>query len=154
MTSVLLQSVVESDERTDLRQFSRILQLGEKRYLLRNDILGAFADYCRNRDRPVPTPSESGLSKLVFYTQEIIVDNESLCWIIRPRIAQQEVCRLLVEDLTIVPMTIPELLDLRDRLVNRYHPNEGDIFEIDVQPFYDYSPIIRDAKTLARGRVS
>lgn len=151
MTSVLLQSVVESDERTDLRQFSRILQLGEKRYLLRNDILGAFADYCREQDRPVPTPLESRLSKLVFYTQEIIVDNESLCWIIRPRIAQQEVCRLLIEDLTIVPMTIPELLDLRDRLVNRYHPNEGDIFEIDVQPFYDYSPIIRDAKNIGKG---
>jgi len=32
-------------------------------------------------------------------------------------------------------MTVQELLDLRDRLVNRFHPNEGDLLELDLQPF-------------------
>nr|WP_250644941.1 hypothetical protein [Thermostichus lividus] len=150
MTSLLLKSVVESDERSDLRQFVRILQLGEKRYLLRNEILAAFDEYCREQGKPNTPMTQSRLGKLIFFTQEIIVDNESLCWIIRPRIAQQEVYRLL-EDLTIVPMSVPELLDLRDRFVNRYHPNEGDVFEIDVQPFYDYSPTIRDSKNIGKG---
>jgi len=150
MTSLLLKSVVESDERSDLRQFVHTLQLGEKRYLLRNEILAAFDEYCREQGKPNTPMTQSRLGKLIFFTQEIIVDNESLCWIIRPRIAQQEVYRLL-EDLTIVPMSVPELLDLRDRFVNRYHPNEGDVFEIDVQPFYDYSPTIRDSKNIGKG---
>jgi len=42
-------------------------------------------------------------------------------------------------------MTVQELLDLRDRLVNRFHPNEGD-FRTGFQPFYDYAPTIRDPK--------
>ncbi len=43
------------------------------------------------------------------------------------------------------------MLDLRDRLVNRYHPQEGDVLEIDFQPFYDYSPAIRDPKNIGKG---
>jgi len=31
-------------------------------------------------------------------------------------------------------MTVQELLDLRDRLVNRFHPNEATL-ELDLQPF-------------------
>ncbi|HEY9302562.1 MAG TPA: sucrose synthase, partial [Phormidium sp.] len=48
-------------------------------------------------------------------------------------------------------MTVQELLDVRDLLVNRFHPNEGDIFEIDFGPFYDYSPALRDPKNIGKG---
>ncbi|NJN38740.1 MAG: sucrose synthase, partial [Acaryochloridaceae cyanobacterium CSU_3_4] len=43
------------------------------------------------------------------------------------------------------------LLDLRDRFVGHYHPQEGDLLEIDFRPFYDYSPVIRDPKNIGRG---
>jgi sucrose synthase len=71
-------------------------------------------------------------------------------FIIRSKIASQEVY-LLTSDLSIEAMTVQELLDMRDRLVNRYYPNEGDLLEIDFGPFYDYSPIIRDPKNIGKG---
>lgn len=148
--SDLIQAVLESDERTNLRQFASLLRSSEKQYLLRNEIVTAFEEYCRNYEKSEQFYTSSRLGKLIFYTQEIIFDNESLCMIIRPRIACQEAYRLL-EDLTIEPMSIQDLLDLRDRLVNRYHPQEGDVMEIDFQPFYDYSPAIRDPKNIGRG---
>jgi len=40
----LVQAVLASSERTDLRQF--IGELQEKKYLLRNDIITASSDYC------------------------------------------------------------------------------------------------------------
>ena len=40
---------------------------------------------------------------------------------------------------------------MRDRLVHRSHPEEGDLLELDFRPFYDYSPIIRDAKNIGKG---
>lgn len=148
--SDLIQSVLHSDEKTNLRQFASLLRAQEKRYLLRNEILSMFADYCRNYEKSEQFYHSSNLSKLIYYVQEIIIDNESLCLIIRPRIAYQEAYRLL-EDLTIEPMSIQELLDLRDRLVNRFHPQDGDVLEIDFQPFYDYSPTIRDSKNIGKG---
>lgn len=148
--SDLIQAVLDSDEKTNLRQFASLLRGSEKRYLLRNEILTAFADYCKNYEKSEQFCTTSRLSKLIYYLQEAIIDGSSLCLIIRPRIANQEAYRLL-EDMTVEPMGLQDLLDLRDRLVNRYHPQEGDVFEVDFQPFYDYSPTIRDAKNIGKG---
>ena len=146
----LIQDVLDSDERSDLRQFASQLRTSDKRYLLRNDIVAAFSEYCTNHKKPEHFYQYSHLGQLVYYTQEIILENESLCLIVRSKIASQEVYRVL-EDLTVEPMTVQELLDLRDRFVDRYHPTEGDVLELDFQPFYDYSPTIRDPKNIGKG---
>jgi sucrose synthase len=146
----LIQDVLDSDERSDLRQFASHLRTGEAKYLLRNEILAAFSDYCASHNKPGYFYNSSNLGQLVYYTQEIILENESLYLIIRPKIASQEVYRVL-EDLTVESVSVQELLDLRDRLVNHYHPNEGDLLEVDFQPFYDYSPTIRDPKNIGKG---
>lgn len=148
--SELIQAVLNSEEKTNLRQFASQLRASDKRYLLRNEILTAFDTYCKNFEKSEHFYSSSRLSKLIYYVQEVIFDNENLCLVIRPRIASQEVYRLL-EDMTVEPIDTEELLDLRDRLVNRYHPNEGDVLELDFQPFYDYSPSLRDPKNIGKG---
>ncbi|OKH54287.1 sucrose synthase [Calothrix sp. HK-06] len=147
--SELLQAVLGSDEKNDLRSLMSELRLCEKRYLLRNDILNLYEDFCTKHQKNAYQQS-SHLSKLIYYTQEIIQEDSNLCFIIRSKIASQEVY-LLTSDLSIEAMTVQELLDMRDRLVNRYYPNEGNLLEIDFGPFYDYSPIIRDPKNIGKG---
>ena len=44
--SELIQAVLNSDERTNLRQFASLLRTSDKRYFLRNEILKYFQDYC------------------------------------------------------------------------------------------------------------
>jgi sucrose synthase len=148
--SNLLKAVLNSEEKTDLREFISQLQESERKYLLRNDILQAFQEFHLSKNNSEQAYRSSLLGKLIFYTQEIIPEKESICWIIRPRIGRQEAYRLF-DDLSIEPITVQQLLDTRDRLVNHYHPEDGDVFEIDFQPFYDYSPIIRDPKNIGRG---
>jgi sucrose synthase len=148
--SELIQNVINSEERSDLRSFISELRHQEKRYLLRNDILSVYAEYCSKNQKPEEFYHSSNLGKLIYYTQEIIQENGNLCLIIRPKIASQEVYRL-TEDLHIEQLSVQELLDLRDRLVNRFHPNEGEILELDFGPFYDYSPAIRDPKNIGKG---
>ncbi|HEY9908393.1 MAG TPA: sucrose synthase [Thermosynechococcaceae cyanobacterium] len=148
--SELIQAVLNSEEKTNLRQFASQLRATDKRYLLRNEILTAFDTYCKNFEKSEHFHSSSRLSKLIYYVQEVIFDNENVCLVIRPRIASQEVYRLL-EDMTVELIGTEELLDLRDRLVNHYHPNEGDVLELDFQPFYDYSPTLRDPKNIGKG---
>ncbi|MEG4810791.1 sucrose synthase [Microcoleus sp. F8-D3] len=148
--SELFQAVIASDEKTDLRQFVRDLRALGNKYLLRNDIVNSFAAYCTKYEKPEQFHQSSHLSKLIYCVQEIILEDGSLCVLLRPKIANTEIVRV-ADDLTIEPMTVQELLDARDRFVNHFHPQEGDILELDFGPFYDYSPTIRDPKNIGKG---
>ena len=148
--SHLIDAVLNSEEKSNLREFVNHLQASEQRYLLRNDILNSFSNFCSSQDNADTCAQSSRLGKLIYYTQEIILEEESICLIVRPKIAKQETYRLL-EDLTVESLTVEELLDIRDRFVNHFHPEEGDVFEIDFKPFYDYSPTIRDPKNIGKG---
>lgn len=148
--SELFQILLDSDEKSDLRSFTSELRQQEKKYLLRNDIINVYSEYCSKYKNTGKSDSSSHLGKLIYYTQEIIQEDSNLCFIIRPKIASQEVYRL-TEDLKVEQMTVQELLDMRDRIVNRFHPNEGDLLELDFGPFYDYSPAIRDPKNIGKG---
>ncbi len=146
----LIDAVLDSEEKSDLREFFSELQGLEQHYLLRNEILGAFTDFCQKSQKPESFYNSSRLGKMIYYTQEILLEEESLCIVLRPKIAKQESYRIL-GDLTVERLSIEELLDVRDRFVNHFHPEEGDVFEIDFQPFYDYSPTIRDSKNIGKG---
>ncbi|MEG5041820.1 MULTISPECIES: sucrose synthase [unclassified Microcoleus] len=148
--SELFQAVIASDEKTELRQFVSDLRALGKKYLLRNDIVNAFAAYCTKYAKPEQFHQSSLLSKLIYYVQEIILEDGSLCVLLRPKIASMEIVRV-ADDLTVEQMTVQELLDVRDRFVNHFHPQEGDILELDFGPFYDYSPTIRDPKNIGKG---
>lgn len=148
--SELIQAVLDSEEKNDLRSLISDIRQQEKKYLLRNDILNLYSEYCSKYKKPEEFYTSSNLGKLIYYTQEIIQEDSNLFLIIRPKIASQEVYRLAA-DLSVDSITVQELLDQRDRLVNRYHPNEGDLLELDFGPFYDYSPVIRDPKNIGKG---
>ncbi|MDC0831822.1 sucrose synthase [Geitlerinema sp. FC II] len=148
--SYFIDAVLKSDEKIELRQFLHELRAKDQRYLLRNDIERAFTEYCEDHEKSEAFQHVSNLGKLIFYTQEIIVEDESVCAIVRPKIAYQEAFRIH-EDFTYDKMTVQDLLDTRDRFVDRYKPQEGDVFEIDFEPFYDYSPTIRDPKNIGKG---
>ncbi|MDY6901308.1 MAG: sucrose synthase [Cyanobacteriota bacterium] len=148
--SELIEAVLDSTERSDFRSFLSDLRQQENSYLLRNDILNAYNEFCSKYKKSDDFYTSSDLSKLIYYTQEIIREESSFCFIIRPKIASQEVFRL-TNDLNIENMTTKELLNVRDRFVNKYNPQEGDLLELDFAPFYDYSPQIRDPKNIGKG---
>ncbi len=154
--SDLFQTLLDSEEKSDLRSFISELRQQEKKYLLRNDIINVYSEYCSKYHKSEDFCTSSHLGKLIYYTQEIIQEDSNLCFIIRPKIASQEIYRL-TEDLSVELMTVQELLDMRDRIVNRFHPNEGDLLELDFGPLnigkgvnflnrYLSSKLLQDAK--------
>ena len=70
----LIQDVLDSDEKSDLRQFARQLRNSEHKYLLRNEIVTAFSEYCASHKKPEYFYQSSHLGQLVYYTQEIILE--------------------------------------------------------------------------------
>ncbi|MEB3274751.1 MAG: sucrose synthase [Prochlorothrix sp.] len=146
----IIQRVIDHGEQTDLRQFLSELKQQNKPYLLRNDLLTAFSDYCQQFNKDSDFQTRSNLSKLIAQTQEIIVIDGSFCVIIRPTIADEQIFHIF-PDLTVEAMSVSDLLDLRDRLVDAYSPYDGDVLELDFKPFYDYTPKIRDPKNIGKG---
>ena len=112
--SKLFQVIIAREKKTDLRQFVSDLRVLGNKYLLRNDIVNAFATYCTKYEKPEQFHQSSHLSKLIYYVQEIILEDDSLCILLRPKIASIEIVRL-GDDLTVQQMTVQELLDVRGR---------------------------------------
>ncbi|MBW4621621.1 MAG: sucrose synthase [Cyanosarcina radialis HA8281-LM2] len=144
----LLQAVLNSDEQTALSQLVDRLRASGKRYFLRNEILQAFADYCHQSEKPAYFYHSSSLGKLVHYTHEIILEDESIWLVVRTRIASQEVWRLTADLKSLEAMIPQALLDVRDRLVNRYQPQ---ILEIDFRPFEVNIADIDDPRNIGQG---
>jgi sucrose synthase len=147
--SNLIQNVIDSREKSNLQEFANLLRQSEKRYLLHNDILKDFYKYCDINDHNKDLYRSSKLSKLIYSTQEIILDNESLYLVICPEIATQEAYHLL-HDLTLEPIDIQELLNLRDKLVD-FDRSYDEVLKIDFQSLLDSSPSLGDSKIIGNG---
>ncbi len=144
----LVQTVLNGDEKTDLRQLVFDLNASGKKFVLRNEILQAFADYCHQSQKPAYFYHSSSVGKLIHYTHEMILEEESTWFVVRQRIGTQEVWRLGANMTSFEIMTLQALLDVRDRLVNHYHPR---ILEIDFHPFYQGYPTISDPRNIGQG---
>lgn len=144
----LVQTVLNSDEKTALRQLVSSLSALGKKYFLRTEILQAFADYCHQAQKPAYFFHSSSVGKLLHYTHEIILEEESAWFLLRPRIGVQEAWRLGRNMTSFEQMTPKELLNVRDRFVNHYQPH---ILEIDFRPFYHGSPKISDPRNIGQG---
>ncbi len=148
--SNLIQNVLDSHEKNNLREFANLLRQSEKRYLLRNDVLIAFYKYCDINEDNKDLYRSSELGKLIYSIQEIILEKESIYLIIRPKIATQQAYRLL-DDMTLEPINIQELLNLRDKLVDSNHSQDEEVLKIDFQPFYNSSHSLRNSKKIGNG---
>jgi sucrose synthase len=144
----LVQAILKSAEKTDLRRLLSELRAAQKQYFLRNEILQAFGDYCNHSQKPAHFYHSSSLGKLIHYTHEILLEAESTWFVVRTRVASQEVWRLR-EDLSSMELMTPQaLLDVRDAIANRYQPR---ILEIDLSSFYDPLPTIDDPRNIGQG---
>ncbi|MFQ4141977.1 sucrose synthase [Chlorogloeopsis sp. ULAP02] len=144
----LVQTILNSEEKTALRYLISELNTLGKRYFLRNEILQAFAEYCHQFQKPAYFFHSSSLGRLIHYTHEILLEDDNSWFLLRPRIASQEVW-LLSENMNSFEQMAPQaLLDARDRFVNRY---QSEILNVDFGPFYRSFPSIDDPRKIGQG---
>lgn len=144
----LVQAILRGEEKLALQELIREFQTRDQQYFLRNEIAQVFADYCRNLQKPAYFFHASSLGRLVQYTHELILEAENIWLLLRPWIGSQQVW-WLAADLTQMELKTPQvLLEVRDRLVNRYQPH---LLGIDFGPFYKNSPSISDPRNIGQG---
>jgi sucrose synthase len=84
----------------------------------------------------------------VLYTHEIILEADSVWLVARPWMGSQQVWRLTADLTSSEAMTRFDLLNVRDRQVDRYQPH---LLNIDFQPFYPGSPVLDDPRNIGQG---
>ena len=144
----LIQAILTSAEKPALHQLLSDWHAHGKQYLLRSEILQTLADYCQQHQKPAYFFHASALGELLHRTHEVLLDEEWTWFLIRTQIASQEVYRLSRDLLKVESMPLRGLLDLRDRLVNRYQPH---LLEIDFSAFDQGSPKISDPRNIGQG---
>ncbi|NUN67192.1 sucrose synthase (plasmid) [Pseudanabaena biceps] len=152
----LIQAILNSDERNTLQQLVANLRGTGKRYFLRNEILQTFTELCEQLPQPIQGYHSSSLRQLINYIHELILDekldnnlNEKSIWLVlRAWIGSQQVWKLTADLTKENQMDVHELLNLRDRQVNREQPH---ILNIDFNPFYQDSPRISDPRNMGQG---
>jgi sucrose synthase len=147
----LVQAVLRSNEKADFLQLVRDLQGIGKDYLLRNEILQAFEHTCRQLDKPAYFFHTSRLGDLIHHTHEILLEDQHLWLIVRPRVASPLILRLSLDLEQVEVMSAQALLNTRDRLVNSSDPQ---ILEIDFDAFYDPDLRIQDPRSIGEGLAS
>ena len=152
----LIQAILDSDERDTLQQLVANLHGTGKRYFLRNEILQAFTECCEQLPQPIQAYHSSSLSQLINYIHELILDEKldekldkkSVWLLLRPWIGSQQVWKLTADLAKATQMDVHQLLNLRDRQVNREQPH---ILNIDFKPFYEGSQRISDPRNMGQG---
>lgn len=154
----LIRAVLESDEKTDFQQLiDQQLSTTERRYLLRNEILQAFANYCYEQEKPVYFFRSSALGELIHAIHEMLLEEDTIWLVIRTRIASQESWRLSADLSQFESVPVQMLLDARDRASDAIqsdrfvHHDLSQVLDINFAPFHRDTPSIDDPRNIGQG---
>lgn len=143
-----IHAILNSEEKADLQHFLNEFRTRSKPFFLRNEILEGFSAYCTQSFKPPHFYHVSLVGKLMHATHELLLEADYVWFLVRTQVASQEVLRLQMDLTHVEPMTPQALLDLRDRLVQRYQPQ---LLEIDLRPFHAAFPKIQDPRSIGKG---
>lgn len=144
----LIRAVLESEEKKDFQQFIEQLSAIDRVYLLRNEILHAFANYCQEQEKPVYFFRSSAIGELIHAIHEMLLEDGAIWLMLRTRIASQESWWLSADLSQFKPVSVRALLDVRDRFV---HSEHSQILKINFQPFHRDTPSIDDPRNIGQG---
>ncbi|MEN8136339.1 MAG: sucrose synthase [Thermodesulfobacteriota bacterium] len=142
-----LYSFIDESDLPLFQRFIREVMASEKNILLRNDIIRTFQIFLRKDDGAHAHSCWRFLRKV----QEALVWEGRLIIVYRHRRAN---CRIFVlngEDEALGHLEVSEFLELKEHLVRPDLGSRYRTMEINLAPFYDYGPTLKDPQTIGKG---
>lgn len=160
-----LTSFMEAPEVTMLQEFLFSLKKPDPPPIfLHNEILLAFEKFVtlRNGIRAAgngqidtaPPSDESAMNsprRFLRRVQEILHFEGSIILVFRQRKASCRIYRLHPDDPRLEPLSVATFLSIKEKLVKPDLPYNYRPLKIDLTPFYDYGPSLRDPDTIGSG---
>lgn len=143
-----LANFVEDEEIAPLLRFLFSLPDNESHISLHNDIILAFQEFI-TRDSELPRMSSS--KRFIQKVQEILHLEDRRVILYRHRRASSRVYEVREKSPILVRLNIKEFLGIKERLVRPDLPKGQRTMEINMAPFYDYGPDLKDPGTIGNG---
>ncbi|GAP96533.1 sucrose synthase [Leptolyngbya sp. NIES-2104] len=148
MNQLIATVLQHFEEKLVLQQMIDRFRRSNQRYVLKNEIFQAFAEYCEETHKPAHFLHSSHIAHLIQYSHELLLEDDRIWLVLRPWIGSQETWAFDPGLTGCEAMSPKSMLEARDRFVDRAQSN---LFEIDVTPFYENSPTINDPRNIGEG---
>ena len=117
---------------------------------LRNGIIQLFRQYCDQHNKPQKFRRNSSMFNFLKKTQELFLADGTLVMLHRYAIAKYHFCRIRLDGEYMEEISLNDYLDLRDLHFSKKKKDNYQL-KIDFMPFYDFSPSIRDIRSVGNG---
>ncbi|MBN1115044.1 MAG: sucrose synthase, partial [Oligoflexia bacterium] len=150
--SNLLNTIIPKKEMQEFKEYFFLLSKSGIKFILRNDLFAVFSQYCSEQKKNTKFFKESGIRKFIEKIPEMFFRNEYVYIKHRYAVAKYRFYRLGMESEYMEEIGIADYIDIKE--TNAFENNSGyneNKLRIDLVPFYDYSPSIRDTRHIGNG---
>ena len=151
MTNIIAKLIPENEQK-EFADFLFVLKNLDQRYFLRNDTWLEWLQWCRDHDKESEFTYNSKIAKFLNKIPEILFTENIALILHRYTLARYRFYRLSGAFDYMEEISVNRYLDYKDAFIlgNRAASNKNAL-ELDFLPFYDYSPEMRDVKSVGNG---
>lgn len=143
-----LYSFIDEYDLPLLQKYIRGLLEVDTGILLRNDIIRKFRDFLQREVNPGGVHS---CWRFLRKVQEAVVWEGRIVVVYRPRRANSRIFVLNGEDESLGHLEITDFLEIKEHLVRPDLDPRHRTMELNLTPFYDYGPALKDPQTIGNG---
>ncbi|MDY6967820.1 MAG: sucrose synthase [Spirochaetota bacterium] len=145
-----LIDIIAEEDIYNFKEFLALLCNEEQKFFLRNDIIQLFKGFCIASKKTEEFMENSSIALFLRRVQELFVRDDHITLMYRYAIAKYHFYIIRIDGEVIEEIGSSEYIDLKDYYILGEQRSSKHL-HIDYMPFYDYSPSIKDAKTIGNG---
>jgi sucrose synthase len=146
----ILNEILNKKDRKEFKEFVVFVANQSTGICLRNGIIQLFRQYCDQHNKSQKFRRNSSMFNFLKKTQELFLADGTLVMLHRYAIAKYHFCRIRLDGEYMEEISLNDYLDLRDLYFLKKKRDNYQL-KIDFMPFYDFSPSIRDTRSVGNG---
>ena len=146
----LLGSIIRKNEHKDFKEFVSFVANQHPNIYLRNGIIQLFREYCDQHQKTKIFRENSSLFNFFKQAQELFITKEHLVLMHRYAIARYRFYMVRQDGKYMEEILLSTYLDLKDYYAQQKN-KDGYHLHIDFMPFYDFSPSVRNIRSVGNG---
>lgn len=147
----IIEGIIPKKDAQDFKYFLDLMAKEKDKFFLHNDVILGFYKYCDQQSKSTMYRTRSSVYKFIKRIQELFfVNNISVGIMHRDAIAKPRFYLMSDDGQYVEELGVQEYLNYKDECYFSKQDEQTELY-IDFMPFYDYSPSIRDSKTIGNG---
>ena len=146
----LLHTLIAEKDHREFKEFISFISESETDIVLRNGILQLFDNYCDKSEKSKTFWDNSSIFAFIKKTQELFLVDDHILLMHRYAIAKYRYYLVRKDGEYIEETSLPNYLDMRDHYILQTK-TDGLQLRLDFMPFYDFTPTIRDIRSVGNG---